>query len=90
MHRFQILGGLLLGAALLVPAVSAADKKYYDRDGKDYHTWNSQEDRAYRVYLGEQHQDYREFRKVKPAQQQVYFKWRHEHPDNTLFKVEIR
>jgi hypothetical protein len=49
MHRFQILGGLLLGAALLVPvAVRAADhdKKYYDREGKDYHTWNAQEDRA--------------------------------------------
>ena len=93
MKRFQILGGLLLGAALLVPvAVSAADhdKKYYDRDGKDYHTWNAQEDRAYHAYLGEQHQSYVEFRKVKPAQQQVYFKWRHEHPDNTLFKVEIR
>ncbi len=93
MHRFQILSGLLLGAALLVPvAVSAADhdKKYYDRDGKDYHQWNGQEDRAYRVYLGEQHQNYVAFNKVKPAQQQVYFKWRHEHPDDTLFKVEIK
>ena len=93
MHRFKILSGFLLGAALLVPVtVKAADhdKKYYDRDGHDYHTWNGQEDRAYRVYLGEQHQDYRDFRKVKPAQQRVYFKWRHEHPDSTLFKVEIR
>jgi hypothetical protein len=26
---------------------------------------------------------------VKRTQQQQYFKWRHEHPDNTLFKVEI-
>ena len=93
MHRFRILSGLLLGAALMVPvAVSAADhdKKYYDRDAKYYHTWNSQEDRAYRAYVVEQHQQYREFKKVKPAQQQVYFKWRHEHPDNTLFNIEIR
>ena len=93
MRRFQILGGLLLGAALIVPvAVSAADheKKYYDRDGKDYHTWNAQEDRAYHAYVGEQHQQYREFKKVKRVHQQEYFKWRHEHPDNTLFKVEIR
>ena len=93
MHRFQIFGGLLLSAALLVPmTVSAAahDKKYYDRDAKDYHTWNSQEDRAYHAYVVDQHQQYRDFKKVKPAQQQEYFKWRHEHPDSTLFKVEIR
>jgi hypothetical protein len=93
MQRLKIVGGFLLGAALLVPVtVNAADhdKRYYDRDGHDYHAWNGQEDRAYRVYLGEQHRDYREFRREKPAQQQVYFKWRHEHPDSSLFKVEIR
>jgi hypothetical protein len=27
---------------------------------------------------------------VKPVHQRQYFKWRHEHPDNTLFKVEVR
>ena len=96
MHRFQILSGLLLGAALIAPVAVRADdnrnreKQYYDRDGKDYHTWNSQEDRAYHAYVGEQHQQYREFKKVKPVHQQEYFKWRHEHPDDTLFKVEIR
>ncbi len=93
MKRFQTLGGLLLGAALIVPvAVSAADKdkQYYDQDGKDYHHWNDHEDRAYRAYLTEQHQEYREFRKAKPAHQQEYFKWRHDHPDSVLFKVEVR
>jgi hypothetical protein len=95
MRRFRILSGLLLGAALILPvAVSADDRdhdrRYYDRDGHDYHQWNGQEDRAYRAYLGEQHQDYREFRRVKPVHQREYFKWRHEHPDNTLFKVEVR
>ena len=96
MHRFRILSGLLLGAALIAPIAIRADdnrnhdKRYYDRDGRDYHQWNGQEDRAYRVYVGEQHQQYREFKKVKPVHRQEYFKWRHEHPDNTLFKVEIR
>jgi hypothetical protein len=93
MKRFRMLSGLLLGAALVAPvAVSARDhdKRYYDRDGRDYHEWNDQEDRAYRAYLGEQHQEYREFRRVKPAHQREYFKWRHEHPDSVLFKVEIR
>jgi len=94
MKRFQIFGGFLLGAALLAPIAMTAeehhDKRYYDREGRDYHVYNDQEDRAYRVYLGEQHQDYREFRRAKPAQQQLYFKWRHEHPDSVLFKVEVR
>jgi hypothetical protein len=93
MLRFRILGGLLLGAALIVPvAVKAGEdnRRYYDRDGRDYHQWNSQEDHAYRVYLGEQHQPYVEFRKVKPVHQQEYFKWRHGHPDSALVKVEIR
>jgi hypothetical protein len=91
MHRFLILSALFVGASLMVPtAMNAADKKYYDRDGRDYHTWNDHEDRAYRVYLGDQHRTYVQFQKNKAAQQREYFKWRHEHPDNVLFKVEIR
>jgi hypothetical protein len=95
MKRLWILSGLLLGAALIVPmAVSAGDgdhdRRYYDRDARDYHTWNDHEDRAYRVYLGEQHQEYREFRRVNATRRREYFLWRHEHPDTTLFKVEIK
>ena len=94
MHRFLILTALLVGVALIAPVPARADdhhdKRYYDRDGRDYHSWNSQEDRAYRVYLGEQHRDYRRFQKVKSNQQKEYFKWRHDHPDSVLFKLEIR
>ncbi len=93
MKRFQILSGLILSAALLTQVATARDhhdKRYYDRDGRDYHVYNSQEDRAYRVYLGEQHRDFRQFHKVKPAQQQEYFRWRHEHPNEKLFRVEGR
>jgi hypothetical protein len=91
MHRFLILSALFVGASLMVPtAMNAADRRYYDRDGRDYHTWNDHEDRAYRVYLGEQHRTYVTFQKNKAVQQREYFKWRHEHPDNVLFKVEVR
>jgi hypothetical protein len=94
MNRFLVVGGFLLGAAWLVPVAARAedhqDKRYYDRNGHDYHTWNNQEDKAYRVYLGEQHREYVEFPKAKRAHQTQYFQWRHQHPDNTLFKVEIR
>src|SRR5450755_2314283 len=68
MHRFRILAGLLLGAALLIPTVVRADgddhrynkryydnRRYFDRDGRDYHVWNEREDRAYRFYLNDQH-----------------------------------
>jgi hypothetical protein len=92
MKRFLILGGFLLGSAFLVPLASADDheRRYYDRDGHDYHVYNSHEDRAYRVYLGEQHRDYREFHRIRRNERQHYFKWRHEHPDGVLFKVEVR
>lgn len=94
MRRFLILTVLCAGAGLIAPMVTQAgdppDKRYYDRDGHDYHTWNSQEDRAYRVYLDQQHRAYRDFRKTKAVEQREYFKWRHQNPDNVLFKVEIR
>ena len=94
MRHSWILTLLLAGATLSTPLVMGAadkhDKRYYDRGGRDYHKWDSHEDRAYRVYLGEQHRDYREFGKTKAAEQQQYFKWRHEHPDDVLFKIEIR
>ena len=94
MHRFLILSAFVLSASFLVPVVARADdhheKRYYDRNGKDYHTWNNNEDRAYRQYLGEQHRDCRDFNRTNRSQQQQYFTWRHTHPDNTLFKVEIR
>ena len=94
MRRFLILSAFFASFALTAPVALRADdhhdKRYYDRDGRDYHTWDDHEDRAYRVYLGEQHRDYREFHRVKPVQQREYFRWRHEHPDGVLFKVEVR
>jgi hypothetical protein len=92
MHRFLV-SALLLGSTLITPLALRAEenRRYYDREGKDYHTWDSHEDRAYRVYLGEQHREYREFPKVKVTQQREYFKWRHDHPDtHPIFKVEVR
>jgi hypothetical protein len=94
MHRFLILTALFAGATFIAPVAIMADdhheKRYYDRDNRDYHAWNDQEDRAYRVYLGEQHRDYRQFNREKAARQREYFKWRHDHPDHVLFKLEVR
>jgi hypothetical protein len=92
MHRLLIAGGLLLSAAVIAPITLRADgrnhqeKRYYDRDGRDYQTWDGREDREYRQYLVERHRRYVVFTKVRPSQRREYFRWRHEHG----FKVEIR
>jgi hypothetical protein len=96
MHRLQILTGLLLGAALIAPIVASAEehpynkryydnRRYFDRDGRDYHVWSAGEDRAYRFYLTDQHREYREWRTVKGPDQTAYFGWRHTHPDSVIF-----
>jgi len=95
MRRFLIFSAFVLSATLIGPVVAPAqdnhhEKRYYDREGHDYHTWNNNEDHAYRVYLQEQHRDYREFNRVNRGNQQLYFRWRHTHPDNALVNVEIR
>jgi hypothetical protein len=94
-HRFIAVSAFVLSATLIGPVVLKAEdnrhteKRYYDKQRKEYHNWNDNEDRAYRSYLTEQHQSYRTFNKVPAAKQQVYFNWRHDHPDAAV-KVEIR
>lgn len=69
------------GAAQEV-VVKVDHARYYDRDHHDYHEWNDREERSYRVYLGERHRDYREFRLTSHGQQADYWNWRHRHPDH--------
>jgi GT2 family glycosyltransferase len=68
MSRF--LNAALLGAALLVPVAIAPTilraetaVVYHDKGHNDDHEWNSHEDRAYRVYVKENHRRYRDFAK---------------------------
>jgi hypothetical protein len=91
MKHFLIVGGLLMAACVVAPmAVMAEDhrgeKRYYDRDHRDYHYWNGGEDRQYRAYLVEQHRVYVPFVRVNARRRQEYFRYRHEHG----FQVEIR
>jgi hypothetical protein len=94
MHRFLILSAFLLGAAFTPMTLKADDdqhgRRYYDREHRDYHAWNNREDRAYRVYLGEHRRHYREFSRETRYGRVHYFRWRHDHPDSALFKVEVR
>jgi hypothetical protein len=92
MKRFLILGGLVM-AALLAPLAVVADDdhhrgetRYYDKENRDYHYWNGDEDRQYRAYLVERHRVYVPFVKIDVRRRNEYFKYRHEHG----FKVEVR
>ena len=56
--------------------------RVYDRDHKDYHNWDDNEDRSFRIYLGEKHREYHPFVELKVKEQRAYWNWRHTHPDH--------
>ena len=59
----------------------ADNHRYYDKRHKDYHTWDANEDNAYRRYQAERNEK-REFARLNSRQQSAYWDWRHQHPDN--------
>ncbi|MCU1258314.1 MAG: hypothetical protein JWO80_1199 [Bryobacterales bacterium] len=83
MRRY--LDSLILGAALLGPAVLSAQppQRYYDRDHRDWHEWNEREARAHRHWLLEERhrREYREYSRTPRRDQREYWRWRHEHQD---------
>lgn len=81
---FAVLMSVTMIAA--TPTGARADndhvRRYYDRDRRDYHTWNDNEARAYRHWrVEEQHREYREFARAPRHDQRDYWRWRHEHAD---------
>ena len=88
-----------LSAALMAPIALAptalraqnqsAARTYHDKQHNDDHAWNSQEDKAYRIYAKQNHRKYGDFSKLKEEDQQNYWNWRHEHSD-ALLKIEIK
>ncbi|HWZ42283.1 MAG TPA: hypothetical protein VNW97_02355 [Candidatus Saccharimonadales bacterium] len=92
-HKYRYLSSIFLTAALAAPVAMMAiasprdddrhehHRRYYDRQHKDYHTWDSNEDHAYRRYQTE-HREQRPFVKLNRRQKTVYWGWRHENPDN--------
>jgi len=88
MKRYLTL--LFLSAALAGSAASLradehhADrqsKRYYDKDARDYHEWNQNENQAYHKYVNENRKRDREFARTTRREKQDYFKWRHNNPD---------
>jgi hypothetical protein len=87
----------LLGAALLMPIAIAPtvllandhDRVYQDRDHHDEHHWDKHEDRAYRMWVKENHRKYRAFERLRAEDQAAYWAWRHEH-SNAVLHIDIR
>jgi hypothetical protein len=74
-----------VGGSALLPATAAAGERrpvvtvrFFDRDHRDYHRWNRQEELRYRAYLAERHRRYIAFRRADRQRQIAYWRWRHE------------
>ncbi len=91
MHRaHRYIASLFLAAALAapvsimavpVPQQDHAQNRVYDKDHKDYHNWDDNENRAWGQYLTENHKKSHEFSKANKREQSQYWNWRHAHPD---------
>jgi hypothetical protein len=88
-HRY--IASLFLTAALVAPvAIMAApvpqearvQLRVYDRQHKDYHNWDDNENRSWRQYLTTKHRNSHEFSKASKRKQSNYWNYRHSHPDN--------
>ena len=89
-HRY--IASLFLTAALAAPvAIMAAPApqesrraqvRVYDKQHKDYHNWDDNENRAWGQYLTDNHRNPHEFSKANKREQSKYWNYRHSHPDN--------
>src|SRR5260370_37767287 len=50
--------------------------RVYDRAHKDYHNWNDNGDRSYRVCLGERHLEHHHFVEDREREQRSYWHYR--------------
>jgi|ERR1039458_4223479 hypothetical protein len=91
MHRAnRYVASLILTAALVAPLSilaiprpqdADAKNKVYDKQHKDYHNWDDNENRAWGQYQTDNKKTPQEFSKAKPKEQAQYWNWRHAHPD---------
>jgi hypothetical protein len=75
-----------IGGSALLPATAMAGEgggaavtvRFFDRDHRDYHRWDRQEDARYRAYLRERHRRYVAFQRASRQRQIAYWRWHHE------------
>ena len=91
MHRAnRYIASLFLTAALAAPvalmAIPAPQEDHnrnrvYDKEHKDYHNWDDNENKAWGQYLSENHKSSHEYAKASKKEQSQYWNYRHAHPD---------
>jgi hypothetical protein len=90
-HTHRYITSLFLAAALVAPVAIMASPvpqeagvqvRVYDRDHKDYHNWDDHENRAWGIFLTNNHRRNHEFARANRREQREYWNWRHAHPDN--------
>ena len=88
----RMFSALLMTAVMATPFALASDAsagqsttdrarvrvRVYDPYRRDYHQWNSREQREYRAYLAERHQAYVRYQRQRLAERRAYWRWRHE------------
>lgn len=90
-HKYM--ASFFLSAALMAPVGALAmpkpqdeherheqeehNRRAYDQEYRDYHNWDSREDRMYRQWLAERNYNYVDYDRLRPDDQREYWKWRH-------------
>ena len=92
MHRpHRYLASLFLTASIATPISIIAmpspqeagiQVRVYDKNHKDYHNWDNNENHAWGAYLTENHRRPHEYAKANKREQSQYWNWRHAHPDD--------
>jgi hypothetical protein len=89
-HAHRYIASLFLTAALVAPVSilaapapqeASVQVRVYDKNHKDYHNWDDNENRAWGQYQTEHHKNSHEFSKANKREQGQYWNWRHAHPD---------
>lgn len=67
--------------AIPVPQEGRDQHRVYDKDHKDYHNWDDNENHAWGQFLTENHKSSHEYSKANKKEQSQYWNYRHSHPD---------
>jgi hypothetical protein len=68
--------------ATLSGCVVGVGARVYDPAYHDYHRWDAAEEAHYRIFVGERHEPYREYRRLDRDEQRNYWQWRHSRSDD--------
>lgn len=86
-----MLSGALLTTITITPTLRADEhaRVFRDKERNEDHHWDAKEEKAYRMWLKENHRKYRDFAKTKEEDQRQYWAWRRDHSDAVL-KIDVR